>query len=121
MVFVRIELDADEWGYEFKGGAIPMVGDTIELWYSPPDVAQDAELVEGKVTSRKWQMPLAIDEEIELVLSVAINDPRPDGCVPDCPMWPAVDWTAEHLEQQRRLDKIVASIAERKTDPSTNG
>jgi hypothetical protein len=113
MVFVSIELGEHEWGYWFDDGAVPLVGDTIELWHSLPD-DENAEIdyIEATVIRRLWRLNPGCQNNSEdsdishLRLRASSDKQMPPGHVSDSQEWPAI----EHGKRAKEHEKQRAAI-----------
>jgi hypothetical protein len=92
MPFLRFEADRYEWGFEVEPGFVPAVGDTVELCHAPPDEEAD-DSITATVVSRHWYFWGDFAKWRDIILEVKLEEPLPEGHVPDCTAWPSASWS----------------------------
>lgn len=93
----------DEWG--FYANFVPAIGDNITLSYGLPDNKIE-DCVVAVVLTRCFSFPECDAEELEIMFTVKLDNPLPEGCIASSPVWPALS----HSERTREFE-------ERRTQP----
>lgn len=110
MMFIHAE-DAkcrnNSWGWQADADDVPAIGDTVLLWYGPPD-GHHEDALQGKVTARDWEIDPThkVDDQVEL--TVLLDESIPEGCIPSSRAWPCSAYSTRKAALNRDLERIRA-------------
>lgn len=105
MPFLRFFAAGHEWGYDAP--FIPSIGDTVTLWHAPPDVQEVNDCTDGVIVKRTFVFASDRKEDGSVWFDVELEEPLPDGHVPDSDAWPSKEHGKRKLELDAELKRIL--------------
>jgi len=107
MIFLNFATEdgKHEWGFNAKEYYIPAVGDTVALWYGPPD-KEDIDGIEAIVIERVWWFANDFREENRVSFTVRLKMPIPVGYMASSTEWPAITASERDKESQEELKRL---------------